>query len=106
MIKDGYIAKIKDNSTGEEVVDYIVGPRGKVEIGTEGVSQLAKMVTPEAEQDDLQVRLERTFALIRTEETTASTQKVADKKRGRKPNGGKTMEKGVEVESDDEMMLD
>jgi melanoma-associated antigen len=107
MIKDGYIAKVKDNSTGDETVDYIVGPRGKVEVGTEGVSQLAKMVWPEAEQEDLQARLDRTFAMLRTEETVASTQKVAGKKRGRKANGGKeAMGMNGDPESDDEIMME
>ncbi|OAG06355.1 uncharacterized protein CC84DRAFT_1176368 [Paraphaeosphaeria sporulosa] len=32
MAKDGYIVKVKETQGGEELVDYIVGPRGKVEV--------------------------------------------------------------------------
>jgi hypothetical protein len=68
MIKDGYIARIKDTSTGEEMIDYIVGPRGKVEVGPEGVAELAKTVWGEDGLEDLNSRLERTFALTRKDD--------------------------------------
>jgi melanoma-associated antigen len=98
MIKDGYIVKVKDNSTGEELIDYHVGPRGKVEVGTEGAAQLAKMVWGEAEQDDLTARLERTFALqIRQDEAPPATQS--------KPRGRPKKRKSGEMDGEEEPVV-
>jgi hypothetical protein len=44
LIKEQYIVKIKDTSSGEEMVEYRVGPRGKVEIDKEGVAALVRSV--------------------------------------------------------------
>jgi len=63
MVKDGYIVKIKDVSGGaEETIDYIVGPRGKVEVGGEGVAQFIRTVYGEGEnQTELDKRIQRTL---------------------------------------------
>lgn len=98
MVKDGYIVRVKDNSTGEEVVDYIVGPRGKVEIGQDGVSHLAQMVfdPTEAEQQDLSERLNRTFAhQVREEQPPPQP-----KPRGRKRRSEKEAEDDEDEEDD------
>lgn len=39
---EGYITKRKDNSTGEELIEYVVGPRGKREIGREGAARFVR----------------------------------------------------------------
>ncbi|OAP59125.1 hypothetical protein AYL99_06423 [Fonsecaea erecta] len=44
MMKDGYIDKRKDTTTGEEIIEWIPGPRGRVEVGVNGVVGLAKAV--------------------------------------------------------------
>jgi MAGE family len=44
MEKEGYIVKCKDNSTGEEMVEYLVGPRGKVEVDKQAASKFIEMV--------------------------------------------------------------
>ncbi|KAJ4304855.1 hypothetical protein N0V90_000383 [Kalmusia sp. IMI 367209] len=62
MQKDGYIVKIKDSSSGEEVVDYMVGPRGKVEVGKEGVANLVRHVYGH-DIEDLEQRLTRSLGL-------------------------------------------
>jgi hypothetical protein len=64
MIKDGYVSKVKDSSSGEEKVDYIVGPRGKVEVGEVGVGQFVKNVWGEDDANDLDMRIERTLTLV------------------------------------------
>lgn len=62
MVKDGYIVKVKDAAGGEETVDYIVGPRGKVEVGREGVAQLVRNIYGESEDpDELEKRIQRTL---------------------------------------------
>lgn len=63
LVREGYIVKLKDNSSGEEVVDYMVGPRGKVEIGRDGVVDLVKTVYGEGGPEDLQKRLDRSLGL-------------------------------------------
>ncbi|KAF1967164.1 MAGE-domain-containing protein [Bimuria novae-zelandiae CBS 107.79] len=62
MAKDGYIVKIKDTQGGEELVDYMVGPRGKVEVGKEGVRDLVRTVYGDDVQD-LDQRLKRSLGL-------------------------------------------
>lgn len=44
MVKEGYLDKRKDTSSGEEVVEWTVGPRGKREIGRRGVAALVRGV--------------------------------------------------------------
>jgi hypothetical protein len=65
MIADGYLSRSKDNSSGEEVVEYRVGPRGKVEVGEDGVAGLVKKVYGDAADEDLLQRLNRTLKLSR-----------------------------------------
>ena len=49
MEKDGYIRQIKDNSGGDETIEWIVGPRGKVEVGDQGVRGLVNAVYGEVD---------------------------------------------------------
>jgi melanoma-associated antigen len=44
MVKEGYIEKRRDTSNGEENIEWVVGPRGKVEVGVKGVTGLVKGV--------------------------------------------------------------
>lgn len=44
LCKEGYLVKVRDSDTGEEVIEYFVGPRGKIEVGVTGVSGMAKEV--------------------------------------------------------------
>ncbi|KAL5403422.1 hypothetical protein PMIN03_009890 [Paraphaeosphaeria minitans] len=62
MAKDGYIVKVKETQGGEELVDYIVGPRGKVEVGKRGVANFARTVYG-ANVEDLEERLTRSLGL-------------------------------------------
>lgn len=40
MVREGYLEKRRDGSSGEEVVEWFVGPRGRREVGREGVAGL------------------------------------------------------------------
>ena len=44
LCKEGYLVRQRDVDSGEEVVEYLVGPRGKVEVGIDGVSGLVREV--------------------------------------------------------------
>lgn len=89
MIKDGYIVKVKDASGGaEETIDYIVGPRGKVEVGGEGVAQFIRTVYGENEnQTELDKRIQRTLDVAEVHNNVpvgeASQAGQAGRKRGR-----------------------
>ncbi|KAF2020458.1 MAGE-domain-containing protein [Aaosphaeria arxii CBS 175.79] len=64
MVKEGYIVKIKDSSSGEEIVDFVVGPRGKVEVGTEGVANMVRTVYGQDSVHDLEQRLSRSLGVV------------------------------------------
>jgi hypothetical protein len=91
MVKDGYIVRVKDSSSGEETVDYIVGPRGKVEVGREGFANFVRMIYgQDAEQDELEKSIERTLNVAEAfnssgapVEPAAGASQVAGRKRGR-----------------------
>ena len=63
MEREGYIVKIKEREVGgEETIEWVVGPRGKVEIGPEGVAGLVTEIWgPETDMGDLGKRLERSL---------------------------------------------
>lgn len=44
LCKEGYLVRTKENDGGEEIVEYMVGPRGKVEVGSTGVAGLVREV--------------------------------------------------------------
>ncbi|RAR15972.1 zinc finger phd-type protein [Stemphylium lycopersici] len=63
MVKDGYIVRIKDASgAGDETVDYIVGPRGRVDVGRHGVARFLRAMHGEEEDEaELERRIQRTL---------------------------------------------
>lgn len=63
MCKEGYLHKVKEGSGADEVVEYHVGPRGKVEVGREGVAGLVRKVYGASGEgaDDLARRIERSL---------------------------------------------
>ncbi|KAH0285182.1 MAGE-domain-containing protein, partial [Aureobasidium sp. EXF-3399] len=86
MEKDGYVIKVRDNSTGEEVVEWMVGPRGKTEVGDSGVRGMVNQVYGEvADPAELARALERSLganeAPKRREEQAAQSQKKGRRRR-------------------------
>ena len=64
MEKENYIIKVRErDGGGEESVEYIVGPRGKVEVGERGVAGLVRGIygKKDAEADELERRLARSL---------------------------------------------
>jgi melanoma-associated antigen len=56
MVKEGYVEKRRDTSNGEENIEWVVGPRGKVEVGIKGVAGLVKGVHGfQGAEDDAEV---------------------------------------------------
>ncbi|KAF1958490.1 MAGE-domain-containing protein [Byssothecium circinans] len=62
MVKEGYLEKVKETSGGEEIIDYMVGPRGKVEVGKEGVANLVRALYGDV-TEDIEQRLKRSLGL-------------------------------------------
>lgn len=80
MEKDGYVIKIRDSTSGEETVEWTVGPRGRTEIGDSGVRGMVKQVYGEVEDPaELTRALERSLganeAPKRREEQATQSQK-------------------------------
>ncbi|KAJ4331388.1 hypothetical protein N0V95_009896 [Ascochyta clinopodiicola] len=74
MSKDGYIVKVKESTNGDEAIDYIVGPRGKVEVGREGFAQLVRTIygNDEGEDaDELEKKIKRTLDIAGSKEGVA-----------------------------------
>ena len=63
MSKDGYVVRVKESTGGEETTDYIVGPRGKVEVGREGFADLIRTIYGNDDQDpeELEKKIKRTL---------------------------------------------
>ncbi|KAI9817715.1 MAG: hypothetical protein M1826_001471 [Phylliscum demangeonii] len=101
MCREGYLVKIKDSGGGEEVVEYMVGPRGKVEVGTEGVAGLVRSVYGDDAVDDLEARVQRSLGL---EAASGAKRARGDHGAGARPDGDEDeeAEEEEEEEEDDE----
>ncbi|KAL9056520.1 MAG: hypothetical protein Q9162_002896 [Coniocarpon cinnabarinum] len=71
--QQGYIVRVTEVQGGEEVTDYIVGPRGKVELGSEGVAGLVRRVYAHSCPEDLEQRLARSLKVAQLEKEPIST---------------------------------
>lgn len=75
MEREGYVVKVRErDGGGEESVDYVVGPRGKAEIGENGVAGVVRKVygKKDLEAEELEKRLVRSLGEV-----------VLDKKKNR-----------------------
>ncbi|TGO47952.1 hypothetical protein BCON_0257g00140 [Botryotinia convoluta] len=63
MIQQNYITRTIERNDGEELIEWRVGPRGRMEIGSKGVQGLVKEVYGEHAPEDLDKRLERSLGL-------------------------------------------
>ncbi|KAI6950615.1 major facilitator superfamily transporter [Hortaea werneckii] len=106
IIRDGYVLKISDDiGTGDREIYWVVGPRGKVEIGDDGVRGLVKSVYGEVEEDveeDLERKINKSLGVAEREAAkrqAAQQQNGEKKKRGR--NRAETEQDREEDGSDD-----
>lgn len=111
--KDGYIVRSKESTgTGEDDVQWLVGPRGKVEVGEDGVRGLTRAVwgdIGEREDEELEKRIERSLGVgermagaVRNGLGSSEGGGEKQKNRGgrRKRRGGDDEEEG-EIEMED-----
>ncbi|KAI9817621.1 MAG: hypothetical protein M1832_004625 [Thelocarpon impressellum] len=63
LCKEGYLVKVRDTSGGDEIVEYMVGPRGKIEVGVDGVVGVAKTVYGDMASDDIEDKVRRSMGI-------------------------------------------
>ncbi|KAK3674777.1 hypothetical protein LTR78_005499 [Recurvomyces mirabilis] len=101
--KEGYITKIKELvGAGDEDVFWVIGPRGRVEVGDDGVKGLARTVygeMGEEGQDDLERRMGRSLGLNDRAPVKSTEQ---DGGGGQKKRGRKRKEVDEEQEEEDD----
>ncbi|OQE46127.1 hypothetical protein PENCOP_c001G04980 [Penicillium coprophilum] len=51
LCKEGYLIKTREMDGGEEVIEYVLGPRGKIEVGAGGVAGLVRTVYGKNQDD-------------------------------------------------------
>jgi hypothetical protein len=64
METEGYIQKVKETNAGEDTIEYLVGPRGKMEIGEDGIRGFVKKVYGDDFDEDTGKRLERSLKMV------------------------------------------
>lgn len=72
MEREGYIVKVRErDGGGEESIDYVVGPRGKAEVGERGVAGVVRKVygKKDVEADELEKKLVRSLGEVALEKT-------------------------------------
>lgn len=93
MADNGYIARVKETQAdGAETLEYIVGPRGKLEVGRDGVTELIRvMYGEEGDLAEVERKIERTLNIAdafngsgAAPEPVAAPSQTAGKKRGRR----------------------
>jgi hypothetical protein len=99
MIKQGYLVKVKENNNGDEIIDWMVGPRGKVEVGNKGVKGLVEEVYGEDAPDDLAERIRSSLGLKRVigeQDEEAAPAEVVENTRGTSRRSRRTGRRGNE----------
>ncbi|EAW23134.1 MAGE domain-containing protein [Aspergillus fischeri NRRL 181] len=88
LCKEGYLIRNREMDGGEEIIEYMVGPRGKVEVGVQGVAGLVREVygcqgavegddsTPaeRAQMEEFESRLARSLGIRRPGARVADNQ--------------------------------
>ncbi|PWY76306.1 MAGE-domain-containing protein [Aspergillus heteromorphus CBS 117.55] len=73
LCREGYLVRNREVDGGEEVIEYILGPRGKIEVGAQGVAGLVREVygrSGDGERDqELEIRLARSLGFELPEQT-------------------------------------
>ncbi|KAL8759289.1 MAG: hypothetical protein Q9184_003674 [Pyrenodesmia sp. 2 TL-2023] len=102
MEKQGYIVRVRErDGGGEETVDFVVGPRGKAEVGERGVAGLVRKVWRKTgtEKEELEKRLVRSLG------SGVETKKGRDDRDGEKEGetgvGGEDEDEGEEEQEDE-----
>ena len=99
MIRQGYLVKIKENNNGDENIDWMVGPRGKVEVGNKGVKGLVEEVYGDDAPDDLAERIRNSLGLKHARgerEEEAAQPEVVENTQGENRRPRRSGRRGIE----------
>ena len=102
MVADGYLVKVRESTGagGEDDVYWTVGPRGKVEVGENGVKGLTRAVYGETtDEGELERRMDRSLGVGEDVPVRKRDEVVPKKKRGGKSAAAT---QGDEEEDDDD----
>ncbi|KAJ5084418.1 hypothetical protein NUU61_008997 [Penicillium alfredii] len=118
LCREGYLIKTREMDGGEEVVEYMVGPRGKVEVGSGGVAGLVRRVygrdgggdddgtmAEQEIQQEFEARLGRSLGVVgvrRQAEAEEEGQQRRQSQAPRRSSRRAAEEEEDEEESDDE----
>ena len=103
MEKENYIIKVRErDGGGEESVEYIVGPRGKVEVGERGVAGLVRGVygKKDVEADELERRLVRSLGDVVIDEKRRRVEGDIDGEHENNSDQADAGEQGAEEEDE------
>ena len=121
LVKEGYIIRHRQVDSGEEIVEYILGPRGKVEVGTGSVADLVREVYgyghgtatsgdqegssqfPGARQE-FETRLRRTLGMPEPRERVEQTEEPQAESSARRGSAGprRSSRRAAQSESEDD----
>ncbi|PLB46907.1 MAGE-domain-containing protein [Aspergillus steynii IBT 23096] len=116
LCKEGYLVRVREMDGGEEVIEYMVGPRGKMEVGAQGVAGLVRQVygrqdpreedtTPaeRAQMEEFELRLARSLGL-RKPSRRVDEDRTGDENGADTPQRGQTQRQSQRqaAESDEE----
>jgi DNA-binding PadR family transcriptional regulator len=120
LCKEGYLIRNREMDGGEEVIEYIVGPRGKVEVGSGSVAGLVRAVygkegggdrdegeVERMEREDFEERLGRTLGahVVRRESGHGDGEEGASQVRENEQveeRGGRRSTRRAEEEDEDD----
>lgn len=105
MERENYIVKVRErDGGGEESVEYVIGPRGKVEVGEIGVAGLVRGVygKKDAEADELERRLVRSLGDVVIEKKSGRVGAEEGDIEGEEENEGDEAEAGAQESEEDE----
>lgn len=102
MERENYIIKVRErDGGGEESVEYVIGPRGKVEVGERGVAGLVRSVygKKDAEADELDRRLARSLGDVVIDEKKRRVEGEEGDVEGQENNGERPEEEEEEQQA-------
>ncbi|KAI9750065.1 MAG: hypothetical protein M4579_006617 [Chaenotheca gracillima] len=112
LCKEGYLVRLKDNGGGgEEVVEYMVGPRGSLEVGNDGVMGLVKTVYEgeingdAAQDEELEAKMRKSLGLEEKKRQKEKDSQRAARREANKGSGdgrGRTRQNAAEEEEEDD----
>lgn len=101
LCKEGYLVRTREMDGGEEVIEFMVGPRGKMEVGSGGVAGLVREVygrgrgsreggSTQAEREiraDFEARLRRSLGIVAVREEEQEEEEEEEREQQRVVNG-------------------